>query len=336
MPEKRSVFVTGASGKTGLQLIKELLQHKEQLSVTACVRSQQAKDSLVAAGVDAANLHHLDLSSPQVTSDLATALSGCDALIVCTAAVPEVNVAATLLGGLGRAVGTGVSRLLRRPSSDDPFVPVATWKAGQTPQQVDYDGQVAQFEAARRTGKPVHVVLISSAGGCDPKHFLNYIGAGDILNWKRKAEQHLVASGLPYTILHPNHLVDAPGGQRGLVLGVDDELQLPHWRQRLKMPRADLARLAVAAVLLRDSGVLNRSLDCAAKLPKDGPPTTTLDDFKQLFQSLQVSCNYTINDRTSPDAVWACHGHEAAPSAEQQQPQAAESSRMKQQLAVDK
>jgi uncharacterized protein YbjT (DUF2867 family) len=70
--------------------------------------------------------------------------------------------------------------------------------------QVDYDGQVAQFEAARRTGRPVHVVLISSAGGCDPKHFLNYIGQGDILNWKRKAEQHLVASGLPYTILHPN------------------------------------------------------------------------------------------------------------------------------------
>jgi hypothetical protein len=50
--------------------------------------------------------------------------------------VPEVNVTATVLGGLGRAVGAGVSRLLRRPSSDDPFVPVATWKAGQTPQQV--------------------------------------------------------------------------------------------------------------------------------------------------------------------------------------------------------
>jgi dihydrodipicolinate reductase len=119
------VFVTGASGKTGLQLIKELLQHKEQLSVKACVRSQQvrnaipttlnmsgklnlyelmhcnhaehasaplqAKESLVAAGVDAANLHHLDLSSPQVTSDLATALTGCDALIVCTAAGGQSN-----------------------------------------------------------------------------------------------------------------------------------------------------------------------------------------------------------------------------------------------------
>jgi hypothetical protein len=181
-------------------------------------------------------------------------------------------------------------------------------------------------------------------------------------------------------------LIDAPGGQRGLVLGVDDELQRPHWRQRLKLPRADLARLAVAAVLLRDSsewrqsgfktcsmgwllcllrvwlrrqttvycllcvcpvaapvcmsplavvldmrvrpaavlvGVLNRSLDCAAKLPKDGAPTTTLDDFKQLFQSVAGSCNYTINDRTSPAAVWACHGHGAAPGAEQQQQPAA-------------
>jgi thioester reductase-like protein len=41
------VFVTGASGKTGLQLIKELLQHKEQLSVKACVRSQQVRDAVI-------------------------------------------------------------------------------------------------------------------------------------------------------------------------------------------------------------------------------------------------------------------------------------------------
>jgi uncharacterized protein YbjT (DUF2867 family) len=67
---------------------------------------------------------------------------------------------------------------------------------------------VAQIEAAKASGSVQHVVLISSAGGCDPHHFLNHIGqdagGGDILNWKRKAEQHLIASGLKYTILHPN------------------------------------------------------------------------------------------------------------------------------------
>lgn len=70
--------------------------------------------------------------------------------------------------------------------------------------QVDWQGQVAQVDAAKALGSVQHIVLISSAGGCNPKHFLNYIGQGDILNWKRLAEQHLLASGIPYTILHPN------------------------------------------------------------------------------------------------------------------------------------
>lgn len=39
-----------------------------------------------------------------------------------------------------------------------------------------------------------------------------------------------------------------------MVLGVDDELQQPHWRDRLKMPRSDLAALAVQALLLKDAG----------------------------------------------------------------------------------
>eukprot|EP00878_Enallax_costatus_P028822 GHUV01031169.1.p1 GENE.GHUV01031169.1~~GHUV01031169.1.p1 ORF type:complete len:165 (+),score=25.71 GHUV01031169.1:191-685(+) len=70
--------------------------------------------------------------------------------------------------------------------------------------QVDWQGQVAQIDAAKAVGTVQHIVLVSSAGGCNPKHFLNYIGQGDILNWKRLAEQHLIASGITYTILHPN------------------------------------------------------------------------------------------------------------------------------------
>lgn len=75
--------------------------------------------------------------------------------------------------------------------------------------QVDYQGQLSQIDAAKSAGVQ-HVVLVSSAGGCNPQHFLNHIGAGEegrkgnILNWKRAAEQHLVASGITYTILHPN------------------------------------------------------------------------------------------------------------------------------------
>lgn len=66
-----------------------------------------------------------------------------------------------------------------------------------------------------------HIVLVSSAGGCDPRHFLNHIGTGEdgrqgnILNWKRAAEQHLIESGVTYTILHPNR--ESATGMRCLV-----------------------------------------------------------------------------------------------------------------------
>jgi uncharacterized protein YbjT (DUF2867 family) len=74
--------------------------------------------------------------------------------------------------------------------------------------QVDWEGQKLQIDAAKKAGVR-KVVLISSMGGTDPHHFLNEIGGGNILQWKRKAEEYLIASGLTYTILHPGELLDA-------------------------------------------------------------------------------------------------------------------------------
>lgn len=48
-------------------------------------------------------------------------------------------------------------------------------------------------------------------------------------------------------------LTDSSGDFQ-LVLGVDDSIQAPHWRQRLRMPRRLLALLAVQCLLLRDEG----------------------------------------------------------------------------------
>lgn len=52
------------------------------------------------------------------------------------------------------------------------------------------------------------VVLIGSMGGTDRNNFLNTIGGGNILVWKRRAEKYLIDSGLDYTILHPGGLID--------------------------------------------------------------------------------------------------------------------------------
>ena len=45
-------------------------------------------------------------------------------------------------------------------------------------------------------------------GGTDRSNFLNTIGGGDILVWKRRAERYLIDSGLNYTIIHPGGLKD--------------------------------------------------------------------------------------------------------------------------------
>ena len=55
-------------------------------------------------------------------------------------------------------------------------------------------------------------------------NFLNTMGGGNILLWKRKAEQYQVASGLEYTIIHPGGLKDEAGGKRELFVGVDDTI----------------------------------------------------------------------------------------------------------------
>lgn len=69
--------------------------------------------------------------------------------------------------------------------------------------QIDWLGQKVQIDAAHAAGVK-QVILISSMGGTDPNHFLNTMGdQGNILQWKRKAEQYLMSSGLSYTIIHP-------------------------------------------------------------------------------------------------------------------------------------
>ncbi|KAF8071046.1 SARED1 [Scenedesmus sp. PABB004] len=307
-PSPLQVLVTGASGQTGVHVVRALLAQPGAFTPAVTVRSEAAARAMLALGLPPrAVFGGVDLAGgEQGAAALRAALAGRDALVICSSAVPRVAWAPTLLGGARAWLAARLGR------ADVPFVPVVTWKAGQAPEAVDWLGQRAQIDAAAACGVG-HVVLVSSAGGCDAHHFLNHIGGGDMLNWKRRAEQHLIASGLTYTILHPNHLVDRPAGRHVVVLGVDDSLQAPHWRERLKMPRADLAALAVAALALRDRGAGNRSVDVAARPARAGEAaTTTLEQFAALFGGMNANCSYAINDRTAPGAAWACSGPGAA------------------------
>merc|ERR1719171_3075680 len=122
-------------------------------------------------------------------------------------------------------------------------------------------------------------------GGTDPNNMLNQLGkskvdgsGGNILLWKRKAEKYLIDSGLPYTIVHPGGLLNEPGSERELVLGVDDSQAGTESRT---VPREDVAEVMVQA--LKISGYRGRSFDLRAKPVGDGTPTT---DFAALLETL--------------------------------------------------
>lgn len=119
-------------------------------------------------------------------------------------------------------------------------------------------------------------------GGTDRNNFLNTIGDGNILVWKRRAELYLMNSGLDYTIIHPGGLIDDPGSERELVIDVNDALLKGSYRA---IPRADVASLAVACLTLGPK----RSIDVVSKRPGEGQVTT---DFAALLAGMSQNCGY--------------------------------------------
>ena len=83
--------------------------------------------------------------------------------------------------------------------------------------------------------------------------------------WKRRAEEYLIASGLPYGIIHPGGLTDKPAAKsRKLILDVDDKLLE---RKKRQIYRGDVASLCVAGL----SASVNFSLDCISEEIEDRP-----------------------------------------------------------------
>ena len=150
--------------------------------------------------------------------------------------------------------------------------------------QVDYEGQVSQIEMAKKIGIK-HVVVVGSMGGTDPDNFLNAVGKnadgtgnGDILLWKRKAEKHLVNSGLDYTIIHPGGLTDNPPGEEDFVLDVNDNLLN---EKKRSISRADVANLCVAALSIGKGKKI--ALDCITRPRNDNEPVKTAEEALETF-----------------------------------------------------
>lgn len=144
------------------------------------------------------------------------------------------------------------------------------------PEMVDWQGGVNIIESAKM-GNVKRVVYVGSMGSTEENNMLNKIGGGNILKWKRRAEEFLIESGVDYTIINPGGLINEKGGERELVTGKMDGLKKIFGKT--VVPREDVARVVVEA--LKWEKARNKAFDLIAKEVGEGSVTT---DFKALFE----------------------------------------------------
>lgn len=276
------VCVTGANGQTGSYVVQKLLDGDAE-SVVPIVRSEAAKKALVNK-IGASHEEKVVVSSYDAQS-LEGCFQGCQKLVILTSSKPKL-VFTSLFGVMFKKF------IMREQGTKPSFY----FPEGQTPKDVDWLGQKAQIDAAKAAGIE-HVVLIGSMGGTDPQHFLNTMGNGKILLWKRKAEVHLMNSGLKYTIIHPGGLLphygmskaNCDGGKRELLVAVDDYYLDKETRT---IPREDLAEVTIQA--LRAPEAINTSFDLCSRPEGEGEIFTSLS--KLLKSAKSLKCSYDKPD----------------------------------------
>ncbi|XP_058757004.1 uncharacterized protein At5g02240-like [Vicia villosa] len=246
---KPTVLVTGAGGRTGQLVYKILKERADQYVARGFVRTEESKQKIGDADdVFVGDIRDVDTLVP--------AIQGIDALIILTSGVP-----------------------LMKPGFDPTQGnrPEFYFDDGAYPEQVDWIGQKNQIDAAKAAGVK-QIVLVGSMGGTDLNNPLNSLGNGNILVWKRKAEQYLADSGVPYTIIRAGGLQDKEGGIRELLVGKDDELLKTETRT---IARPDVAEVCIQALNFEEAKF--KAFDLASKPEGKGSPTK---DFKALFSQI--------------------------------------------------
>ena len=284
------VLVTGASGRTG-QLVFEALLQDPRFDPKALVRSERSAKKLRKA-VPATGLNQIVICDVmELAKDTPSGLGGCEAMVICTSAVPTISKLSLL-----KAILKAPFNLIRGKKAIDFRSLKFGWKKNLYPELVDYQGQIAQIDLAKQM-QMKQVVLVSSMGGTDPSNFLNAVGKnkdgtgnGDILLWKRKAERYLVdETDLDYTIIHPGGLIDSDAGVEELVLDVDDKLMK---NKKRSISREDVANLCVAALLQGQGEKV--ALDCITVAVDDGKKPKTAEEAFTAFLEEQKTYNYAL------------------------------------------
>ncbi|GMI07398.1 hypothetical protein TrVE_jg13742 [Triparma verrucosa] len=242
------IVVTGAGGKTG-QLVFEQLQADSDFTPVGVVRSEK-KAKLLRAKFNANEDQVIigDICSSD-EKEIAGWMTDADALVVATSAVPVLK---------KRSL---VKMLAKKLTFQNVGKPEFKWSAPDGfPENVDYKGQLKQFDAAVSAGVK-RIVVCSSMGGTQEDNFLNSIGkqedgsGGDILKWKRKAEQYLVGlKSVSHSIVHPGGLTNKPVPSRKLVVDVNDALLA---RKKRQIYRGDVAAVMVDQLRKTENAVFD-------------------------------------------------------------------------------
>ncbi|KAI3788658.1 hypothetical protein L2E82_01431 [Cichorium intybus] len=248
-PNRSTVLVTGAGGRTGQIVYKKLKERSTEYIARGLVRSEESKEKI--GGAD-----DVFIGDIRNTETILPAIQGIDALVILTSAVPKMK------------PGFDPSKGGR---------PEFYFEEGQNPEQVDWEGQQNQIDAAKAAGVK-QIILVGSMGGTNINHPLNSLGNGNILVWKRKAEQYLADSGIPYTIIRAGGLQDKEGGVRELLIGKDDELLETETKT---IARPDVAEVCIQALKFEEAKF--KAFDLASKPEGSGTPTK---DFKALFSQV--------------------------------------------------
>jgi len=197
--EKRTVVVTGATGRTGALLYKRLAAAGEW-NVRAFVRnSTKAKALLGCSACDESD--GIFVGDITDATSLTHVMEGADTLAITTSSAPQCS---------------GV-----------PFGPFGkcTYPKGAEPKAIDFAGtkvQVKAFASAGGALKSKQILYVSTMDTTVPGNFLDKIDHGYVSFYHLQAEAFIMSAGIPFTIVKACGLGEGEAGKNKLLVGHDD------------------------------------------------------------------------------------------------------------------
>lgn len=248
--EQDLVFVAGATGKVGSRTVRELI--KLGFRVRAAVRSKQRASPLVQS------VERLELGEGTASSRLE---------------LVECDLEKQGDSGIAAAIGGASLVVCSIGASEKEILDVTG------PYRIDYLATANLVRAAAAAGVE-HFVLVTSLGTTRvgfPAALLNLFWG--VLYWKKLAEEALVASGVPYTIVRPGGMerpTDAYKETHNLVVaprdtyvgGLVSNLQIAELIACVAKNRS-AAYCKVVEVVAETTAPLLPTEDLLAKVPSD-------------------------------------------------------------------